>query len=113
LEKGDKIMPRITRWVGGVLCIFLAVPGFPQEKSTEKTLKVEAVEVVASPIIEGNQVTDYASQVTIVTDKQIDGLNALDLPSALRRAPGVNISRYNLVGSYGGKIRRGPPPIWP
>ncbi|MFH1070074.1 MAG: TonB-dependent receptor, partial [Candidatus Glassbacteria bacterium] len=29
-------------------------------------------------------------------------LNALDLPSALRRVPGVTISRYNLVGSYGG-----------
>jgi outer membrane cobalamin receptor len=102
LEKGDKIMQRITGWLGVALCIFLPALGLAQERSTGKALKVEAVEVVASPIIEGNQVTDYASQVTIVTDKQIDGLNALDLPSALRRAPGVNISRYNLVGSYGG-----------
>jgi len=95
-------MQRISGWLGIALCFFLPALGLAQERSTGKALKAEAVEVVASPIIEGNQVTDYASQVTIVTDKQIDGLNALDLPSALRRVPGVNISRYNLVGSYGG-----------
>jgi iron complex outermembrane receptor protein len=75
----------------------------PQEgRSQEKPLKMEAVEVVASPIIELNQIDNYASQSAVVTNKQIEGLNALDLPSALRWVPGVNISRYNLVGSYGG-----------
>ena len=31
--------------------------------------------------------------------------DCLDLPSALRRAPGTNIPRYNRVGSYGGAER--------
>lgn len=73
-----------------------------QGKSFSQTYRLEPVEVVASPVIEGNKVTEYGSQITTVTEKQIDSLNALDLPSAVRRAPGVNISRYNLVGSYGG-----------
>jgi outer membrane cobalamin receptor len=70
--------------------------------AAEKEAELQPIEVIASPIIEGNEVTDYASQKTIVTDKQIEAINALDLPSALRWVPGVNISRYNLVGSYGG-----------
>jgi iron complex outermembrane receptor protein len=82
--------------------LFLIAQVSAQEKGSGESLKLEPVEVVASPIIEGNQVTDYASQVTTVTEKQVESLNAQDLPSALRRAPGVNISRYNLVGSYGG-----------
>lgn len=64
--------------------------------------RFKEIEVVASPIIEENKVTDYGNQISVVTDKQIEALNALDLPNALRRVPGVNISRYNLVGSYGG-----------
>ena len=56
--------------------------------------------ITFSPIIEGNQVSDSGSQVTIVQQKQISDLNAQDLPSALRRTPGVVISRYNPVGSF-------------
>lgn len=73
-------------------------PAFGTDGETE----LQPIEVIASPIIEGNEVTDYASQVTIVTDKQIEAINALDLPSALRWVPGVTISRYNVIGSYGG-----------
>ena len=73
---------------------------FPEEEEKEVTL--EGVKVVASPIIEGNKVDDYANRVTTVTEKQVEDLNALDFPSTLRRTPGVTISRYNIVGSYGG-----------
>jgi outer membrane receptor for monomeric catechols len=57
---------------------------------------------VAPPVIEGNQIKNLGSQVTVVTEKQIDDLNAQDLPSALRKTPGVVISRHNPVGSFGG-----------
>jgi iron complex outermembrane receptor protein len=63
---------------------------------------MEEVVVVASPVIEGNQVNRLGSQVTVVTEEQIDNLNAQDLPSALRRTPGVVVSRHNPVGSFGG-----------
>ncbi len=63
---------------------------------------MEEVVVVAPPVIEGNQVNRLGSQVTVVTEEQIDNLNAQDLPSALRKVPGVVISRHNPVGSFGG-----------
>lgn len=54
------------------------------------------------PIIEGNRVDRFGKQITSVSAQQIDDLNAQDLPSALRRTPGVVISRHNPVGSFGG-----------
>lgn len=88
-------------------CVAYAEEEDPQETEQAKTREegavvLEEVKVVASPIIEGNLVDRYGSQVTVVTEGQIEGLNAQDLPSALRRTPGVIISRHNPVGSFGG-----------
>jgi iron complex outermembrane receptor protein len=58
--------------------------------------------VVASPIIEGDRATTWGGMVTTVSAKQIENLNAYDLAAALRHAPGVTISQYNRVGSFGG-----------
>ena len=66
------------------------------------TTSIEEIHVVATPIIEGNILDRYAGQKTTVTQDQIDNLNALDMGTALRKTPGVNISRYNPVGSFGG-----------
>ncbi len=85
-----------------IILIWMLVGNLFLGDACGQTYRLEPVEVVASPIIEGNQVTEYGAQITTITEKQISSLNALDLPSAVRRAPGVNISRYNLVGSYGG-----------
>lgn len=60
------------------------------------------VVVLGKPIIEENRVTPLGNEVTTVTQEQIEQLNAQDLPSALRRTPGVVISRHNPVGSFGG-----------
>jgi len=73
-----------------------------EESPEEQVVQMEPVEVVASPIVEGNLVNEYGSQVTVVTEEQIEDLNAQDLPAALRRTPGVVISRHNPVGSFGG-----------
>lgn len=86
-------------------CVGLSAPmGYvwAQENSEETAQKTGEVVVVASPIIEGNQVNRLASEVAVVNEQQIDDLNANDLPSALRRTPGVVISRHNPVGSFGG-----------
>ncbi len=63
---------------------------------------LEKITITESPIIEGNEVDRYASQKTTVTERQIEDLNAQDIGTALRMAPGVNISRYNIIGSFGG-----------
>lgn len=41
----------------------------------------------------------FAAQKTLVTQEQMEDLNAQDLQTALRQTPGVTISRYNPVGS--------------
>ncbi len=62
----------------------------------------EDIVVIASPIIEGNTVDRYGSSSTVVSREQISDLNARDIGTALRRTPGVTISRYNHIGSHGG-----------
>lgn len=64
--------------------------------------KLAEVLVVAPPVIEGNQVNRLGSESTVVTEQQIDDLNAQDLAQAVRSVPGVVISRFNPVGSFGG-----------
>ncbi len=68
----------------------------------EEAFELEEIEVVASPIIERNMVDRYAGQKTLVSEAQIEILNVQDLTAALRKTPGVNISRYNPIGSFGG-----------
>nr|MCU0253366.1 TonB-dependent receptor plug domain-containing protein [Acidobacteriota bacterium] len=62
----------------------------------------EEVTVVAAPVVESTTVDDFGNPIVTVGEKQIEGLAAVDFASALRRVPGVVISRYNPVGSYGG-----------
>lgn len=64
--------------------------------------KMKEVVVVATPIIQGNRTDPIGGQVTSVTQQQVEDLNAQDLPSALRMVPGVVVSRFNPVGSFGG-----------
>lgn len=62
----------------------------------------EEVRVVATPIQEAERVTPFAAQVATVSARQVEEMGAGDLAAALRRLPGVTISRYNVVGAYGG-----------
>lgn len=80
-----------------VLCIFLEIPA-----AADETYELDEICVVSTPIIEGNVVDRYAGQKTLVTEDQVNNLNAQDMTAALRKTPGVNISRYNTVGSFGG-----------
>jgi outer membrane cobalamin receptor len=70
--------------------------------STETKIFRGSITVEDSPIVEGSKVDPSGSLVTTVAGQQIDDLYAQDLTSALRRVPGVVISRYNPVGAFGG-----------
>jgi len=59
-------------------------------------------EETALPLTSWNGLTPLAGQVTSVSERQIEELNAQDLASALRRTPGVVISRHNPIGAFGG-----------
>ncbi len=88
------------------LCLFTCfiIPRtFAGEGTQENHISyLEKITITETPIIEGNKIDRYSSQKTTVTEKQIEDLNAQDLGTALRMAPGVNISRYNIIGSFGG-----------
>jgi iron complex outermembrane receptor protein len=62
----------------------------------------EELTVTATPILEGVRVDALAGTIGTVGRTQIEDLNAQDIASALRRVPGMAISRYNPIGSYGG-----------
>ena len=79
--------------------LMLGGSAFAQQVSTQTLPKVV---ITASPIIDSNNVDGFSGFSTKVTDAQIKDLGALDLASALRMTPGVQISRYNEVGSYSG-----------
>lgn len=97
-----------NRWPGIFqfsLLVILLVPFFsviPAHAEDKKPTPMQDMVVVSSPIIEGNQVDPFAGSKTVVGQDQIDDLNAQDLSTALRRTPGVNISRYNTIGAFGG-----------
>ncbi|MDR0532489.1 MAG: TonB-dependent receptor plug domain-containing protein [Verrucomicrobiales bacterium] len=73
-----------------------------QAEDTTAISVLPEVTVTATPIIQGNATDAYGSNSSVVSQQQINDLNAQDLSSALRTTPGVNISRYNNIGSYGG-----------
>ncbi len=60
------------------------------------------VTVTASPLVAEETVTAYGGSVSVVSREQIDNAGAQDMPSALRRVAGVTISRYTLLGAFGG-----------
>lgn len=62
----------------------------------------QVVTVTGAPVIEANRSDAFGSLATEVGESQLRDLNALDLSSALRRTPGVAVSRFNPVGSFGG-----------
>ena len=86
-------------------CMALALAmAFPVSFTwADQTLTLPAVTITASPIIDGNFTDPFGSYSTSVSASQIQDLNAVDLASALRRTPGLTISRFNPVGAFGGE----------
>ncbi len=65
-------------------------------------IELDTLEVVSNPVIEENQLDEFSSLSAVVTEEQLRDQNAVDLAAALKRTPGVQISRFNPVGSFGG-----------
>ena len=87
---------------GKPLLIPLALAPFNAVLAEEAAAELDATEVVANPIIEENHLDSFSDVSAITTEDQIRDQNAVDLASALRRTPGVQISRFNPVGAFGG-----------
>jgi len=95
----------LRKWLNAGLVVLLTAGlagPFSGAAADDAALRLDDITVMASPIIEGNMVDRYGAQKTVVTEEQMRDLNAQDLTTALRRTPGVTISRYNMIGSFGG-----------
>ncbi|BCS34415.1 TonB-dependent receptor [Luteitalea sp. TBR-22] len=82
----------------------LAVPADDAPMRVVLALERWEEQVSVSPlVVDATTVDSFGASRTVVTDLQVEQLNAVDLASALRRTPGVTISRFNPVGAFGGE----------
>ncbi len=69
---------------------------------TNSVVELPAVKVTASPITQEERVSADGAETVVLGRGQLGALNAQDIQTALRQVPGVTISRYAPIGSYGG-----------
>lgn len=81
-------------------CIYSSV--IQAASAGQDTPSLSPITVMGSPIIEANSLDKFSANSNSITESQLRDLNAIDLPSALRHTPGVEISRYDQIGSYSG-----------
>ena len=79
-----------------------ALPLIAAWGATNAVSVLPTVTVVATPITQEESVAKDGADSTTVSRDQLAQLNAQDLQTALRQVPGVTVSRYAPVGSYGG-----------
>lgn len=84
------------------LALSMGLVGISATAIAQPAEPLEEVVVTARAVIDRNVVDEQGSQITVVSEEQLRDLNALDLSAALRRTPGVTVSRFNTVGSFGG-----------
>lgn len=79
-----------------------ALPLAAVQAATNVVAELPTVTVVATPITQEEAVAKDGADTTTISSSQLAQLNAQDLQTALRQVPGVTISRYAPIGSYGG-----------
>lgn len=72
------------------------------ESTTNTVANLGTVSVTARPITQEESISADGSETVALSRAQLAALNAQDLQTALRQVPGVTISRYAPIGSYGG-----------
>ncbi|MBU0969997.1 MAG: TonB-dependent receptor plug domain-containing protein, partial [Proteobacteria bacterium] len=88
--------------IPALLLFLTSVSIAPAEEKNEPVTILEEMTVTDRPIIQTNQTDTFGSMKTVITQDQISDLNAQDLETALKLTPGVSMSRFNPVGSFGG-----------
>ncbi|MES2522294.1 MAG: TonB-dependent receptor plug domain-containing protein [Gemmatimonadota bacterium] len=93
---------RHTSRSGYGLPVVVALLLCPVARLHAQVATLPPVRVSAPPVIQGDSIDRYGALRTTVGADQIRDLDAIDLAAALRRVPGVTISRWNPVGAFGG-----------
>ena len=79
-----------------------ALPLAAVQAAMNVVAELPTVTVVATPITQEEAVAKDGADTATLSRSQLAQLNAQDLQTALRQVPGVTISRYAPIGSYGG-----------
>ncbi|MDI1248376.1 MAG: TonB-dependent receptor [Lacunisphaera sp.] len=93
---------RLTVLLGLAAASLPAAAQLDGARDTGLPLELPPFEVVGRPLTELPATDRFGSAATIINEGQLKDLAALDFASALRRTPGVTITRYNQVGAFGG-----------
>ena len=93
-------MMRLNHVVLVMLSAAVIAPG--GRAATNEVAELPSVVVTASPVTQEERVSADGVETVVVSRRQLDVLNAGDIQTALRQVPGVTVSRYAPVGSYGG-----------
>ena len=86
--------------MSAVVLSSLSLVGIAAE--TNSVAALPTVTVTATPITQDESVAKDGADSVTVSREQLSRLNAQDLQTALRQVPGVTVSRYAPIGSYGG-----------
>ncbi|MCG8526541.1 MAG: TonB-dependent receptor plug domain-containing protein [Opitutales bacterium] len=101
-EDETLIMASMGRQLNSIInSISLGVIAFSTAARAQNVYDLEPVVSVAPPVLEKSAI-ESRGKIDSLSREVLDNLHATDLTSALRRVPGVTISRYNPVGAYGG-----------
>ncbi len=93
-------LPSIPRAAFGLAS--MTIPSlFPIPAWTAEIIDLDPIYSLPYPIVEASTL-EPTGRVDLVSAEILDAIQASDLTSALRRVPGVTISRYNPVGAFGG-----------
>ena len=68
----------------------------------QQAQSVQQVQILAAPLVEEIRFDAWGNNSAVLDARQLRDLNAVDLAAALRTTPGVQISRFNPVGAFGG-----------
>ncbi len=86
---------------GVSLSYFIAILLIITSAHAQEIIELDPVTAVSFPVVEESELRSNG-RISVVSPTILDTINAQDLTSAIRRIPGVTISRYNPVGAYGG-----------
>jgi outer membrane receptor protein involved in Fe transport len=89
-------------WALAVSMPALSAADAPNAVADAPAVELPPYEVVDSPLANVPEADRFATTLKTISAAQLEELKALDFASALRRTPGVTISRFNQVGAFGG-----------
>lgn len=100
LERTPPLARLLTH--GTLLVVLACGAGAATGDEIDELVTLEPHRAEAYPILESTRTLNNGSLLNTITEEQITNLGASDLAGALRRVPGVSVSRFNQVGAYGG-----------